>query len=154
MACGGNNKDNMLECFQDDVRCILADLDDDGLLIDSFYDVYLVYETEYGGNPAAGIEGNKITDKQLMKPSPKVELNTRIFNNDGILIKEGTARVSRICASDKTGGSYNRSQLEGASYWLIDNVEYDIVAGGLKRQTNGFFWEAILQRRKIGQRTK
>ena len=153
MSCRNNNE-NMLEGFQEDVRTILSDLDADGLLIDSVYDVYLVYETEYGGNPAAGISGNTIVDKKLMVPSPRVELNTRIFNADGILIKEGSAKVSRIVASEKKGGSYNRSQLEGASYWLIDGEEYDIVAGGLKRQTNGFFWEAVLQRRKIGNRIK
>lgn len=154
MSCSNNKKDNLLNCFQDDMRCILSDLDNDGLLIDSFYDVYLVYETEYGGNPGAGIPGEVIVDKQLMSPSPKVEINTKIFGSEGILIKEGTARVSRITASDRKGGSYSREQLEGASYWLIDGVEYDIVSGGLTRQSNGFFWEAILQRRKIGKRTK
>lgn len=148
-----NNSYDFLKDIQGVTRNILKSIEQQGLLLYATYDVYLVTELVVGEDRAAGIAGEKITKKAKMEPSPRMELNTKLHQEDGIVQKMGVAKLWNIVASDQEGQNYTRKQLEGASYFLIDGTPYDLVEGSLTRQQNGIFWEAVLKRRYIGNRT-
>ncbi len=145
MTC---NDSDLRKEAQDIVRDVLTDLDNSNMLTYAVYSVDLVYETVINADAAKGDPGETIQTKKRMSPSPKTEVNTKLYLEDGVTQKMGTARISNIIASDDSTQKYTRLDLEGASYWLIDGSEYSLVEGGLTRSTNGIYWEAVLIRRK------
>ena len=150
-GCDPNS--SLLDDIQDIVRDVLIDLDDAGVLTYGYQEVYLVYETTikegiYGRPPEV------IKQTEMMSPSPRVALNTKIYNEEEIITKTGTAKLSQVPASNRNGVNYTREQIEGASYFLLDGNKYDIVDGGLGRDPAGIFWEITLKRRKTGRRTE
>lgn len=72
-----------------------------------------------------------------------VEVNTKFKEEDYIVEKLGTAKVTRIMSD-----IYTREQLEGADYFEIDGSPYDLLEGSTKRTANGLYWELTLTRRK------
>lgn len=145
MTC---NDSNLRIEAQDIVRDVLTDLDNSNMLTYAVYKVDLVYETVINADAAKGDPGETITQTIRMKPSPKTEVNTKLYLEDGVTQKMGTARISNIVASDESGKKYTRIDLESAAYWLIDGSEYSLVQGGLTRSSNGIYWEAVLIRRE------
>lgn len=147
MSC--NNSDDLRTLTQNIAREVLTELDQDGLLTYNIYPVYLVYETIINADAAKGDPGESIQKKEKMIPGPKIEVNTKLYLDDGVTQKMGTARLTNIIASDDESQKYTRLQLEGASFFLIDGSEYSLVEGGLTRSSNGIYWEAVLIRRKM-----
>jgi len=145
MTC---NDSDLRKEAQDIVRDVLTDLDNSNMLTYAVYPVDLVFETVINADAAKGDPGETIQTKKRMSPTPKTEVNTKLYLEDGVTQKMGTARISNIVASDDSTQKYTRLDLESASYWLIDGSEYSLVEGGLTRDTNGIYWEAVLIRRK------
>lgn len=146
MSC---QDDNLKKIAQDIVRDVLTDLDNSGLLVYAVYPVDLVYQTVINSNAAKGDPGETITQVKRMSPSPKIDVNTKLYLSDGVTQKMGTARIYNIVASDTPSSKYTREDLEGAAFWLIDGDEYSLVEGGLTRASNGVYWEAVLIRRRM-----
>lgn len=154
MSCNEPCK-SMLEQLQDDVRDALSDLSESGELLYGFYKVFLVNNV-YGEDFGFLGEAPEIIDvnKTQITPAPRVEVNTKMYVNNEIIVKAGKARVTQIIASDNCDKKYTREDLEGADYWLIDGSPYTLIEGGLKRLSNGIFWEAILERKQINGMTR
>lgn len=147
MAC--NNRDeNMQEMFRQDIKDILLDLDDAGLLFSAAERVYIVYADVVGKKPTLGIPGTKIERKEVMYPAPRVETNLKIYQNGIAISTKGTARLSRIPATEDPNRTYTRSQLESADHFLIDCERYKITNGGISMNAGGMFWEIDLIREK------
>lgn len=140
--------ESLLEEIQADIEDILIGIEDDGLLLYARHKVTLVTEQVTGRNALAGVPGHTELIKNVMKPSPMVEINTAMSEDFGVIMKEGNAKVSRILSS-----RYSRAQLEGASYWLIDDSPYTLVEGSLKEDRNGFYWSLVLVRKQNNRRT-
>jgi hypothetical protein len=147
-SCKDNCNENLQEMFQDDIRDILLDLDDDGLLFSAAERVCIVYADVVGRKPTLGIPGEKILRKEVMYPAPRVEINTKIFQNGIAISKTGIARLTRIPATDNPNKTYTQKQLESADHFLIDCEKYKITNGGINRNESGMFWELTLQREK------
>ena len=145
MTC---NDSDLRKEAQDIVRDVLTDLDNSNMLTYAVYPVDLVFETVINADAAKGDPGETIQTKKRMSPTPKTEVNTKLYLEDGVTQKMGTARISNIVASDDSTQKYTRLDLESASYWLIDGSEYSLVEGGLTRSSNGIYWEAVLIRRE------
>lgn len=149
MTC--NNNPSLIDTLQCTIRNTLSGLDRAGLLLYGPYDVFLVYETRTERDPALGRPGKVIDVKKVkMMPRPYIDLNTTVHQDDQVLEKLGTAKLKNIVASDRTGESYTRAQLEGADYWIIGDHEYTLIEGSLTRKPGGVFWEAVLKRRNNG----
>lgn len=115
-------------------------------------DVYIVYETEISGDDALGIKGEVIPDKVLMNPPPLVETDVKIYSDQGILTKKGTARLRNVPISEIDGENFTREQLESSSYFLIGCDKYSIENGGLIKSPSNIYWEITLKRKNDGKK--
>lgn len=135
-------------------REILTELYYDGLLSYAVYDICIVYETVINQDASAGLPGEKILTKVNMIPPPRIEVETYLKQEDGVIKKFGETRMKNIVASDTQGLKFTRADLEGASYFLVDGTQYIIEEGSLLREPNGIYWSAKIKRREVGGRTK
>lgn len=151
-SCGGNHS-NLLCSLQQMTSDVLMGLQDSGVLTTAFNKVELLYITSVNSRPFAGDPGQSIQQKVEILPTPIVTnvlepfIENSVYNEGRTAVQRtGMAKIKNIVASDKENPSagYNLKQLETANFWLINDQQYDLVAGSLKRMPSGVFWEAIV----------
>lgn len=150
MTCGDNN---LRVDIQDTIRSVLNSLEDAGTLLYAYDDVKIVYETEVGGDSALGKPSTKIQDIQTLRPQPKVDIDINFFAGK-LIQKTGTAVLTNLPVSDDVNNKYTQKDIESASHFLINGIEYDIVGGGLQKNKSGMFWIVNLKKRITGGRLR
>jgi hypothetical protein len=134
---------NILDRLRNVTDTVLKTVQKSGVLLYARHNVRMVKRNEPHKINAYGFQGQYTDTITVMDPQPSVDLRDQYRQRDGIVINVGDARLFNIPQT------YTKQDLiDDVDFFLIDDVEYDIVQGTLKDQQSGIFWEVIIKRRE------